>query len=268
MKIEGSNALITGASSGIGKAIAETLHKGGARVWGTSRNPDELEWPPGIQPLKLNIESPELIEEAWDSQGLEQLGFNIVVNNAGYGVFGRFSESLFEDWERQVSTMLIGTMKLCRLALPGLIERKGCLVNVSSIAVDFPVPYMSGYNAAKAGLSGFTESLIIETSASGMLAIDFRPGDIKTSFNRNMLKKIGKNANEGCVDKVWKRIEERISKSPEPIVAAEKLVRCIQQNQSGTIRAGTFFQSFLAPLLSRLATKNLARAGNVAYYTK
>lgn len=268
MEIKGLNALVTGASSGIGRAVAIELANQGAQVWGTSRNPQQIEWPSGIVPLQLNIEGPDLIEEAWQSQSMEGIGFNLIVNNAGYGVFGRYAETLFEDWEKQLNALLIGTMKVCRLALPGLIERKGCLVNVSSIAVDFPVPFMSAYNSSKAGLSAFSESLIIETSSSGMRVIDFRPGDIKTDFNRNMVRNLGKNTNEGCMDRVWERIEDRISKSPEPKVVAEKLLKCIRRDKSGTIRAGTFFQANLAPLLSRLVTRRLARSGNIAYYTK
>lgn len=268
MEINGLKALVTGASSGIGKAIALELEAHGARVWGTSRNPDRVEWPSGIRPLRLNIDGPKQVEEAWESQSMDRVGFDIVVNNAGYGVFGRYAETPFEDWEHQLTALLIGTMKLSRLVLPGLIERKGVLVNVSSIAADFPVPYMSAYNVAKAGLSAFTESVLIETSSSGMRSIDFRPGDIKTDFNRNMVRKLGKNTNEGCMGKVWRRIEDRISKSPEPKKVAEKLLKCIQRDKSGTIRAGTFFQATLAPLLSRLVSRRLARSGNIAYYTK
>ncbi len=269
------NALVTGASSGIGKAIAIELVENGARVWGTSREPERVEWPIGIRPLKLNIDRPEFVDEAWKLQGIGAIGFDIVVNNAGYGVFGRYAESAFEVWEKQLEAMLSGTLKLCHLVLPELIKRRGCLVNVSSLASEFPVPFMSAYNVAKAGISAFSESLIVETSSSGMHVIDFRPGDIKTDFNRNMVKNLSKNSigsslnvNEGCTGKVWRRIEERISKSPEPIEVARKLIKCIQLDKSGTIRAGTFFQATLAPLLSRLVSRKLVRSGNIAYYTK
>jgi NAD(P)-dependent dehydrogenase (short-subunit alcohol dehydrogenase family) len=268
MEIKGVNALVTGASSGIGRAIAIELVENGARVWGTSREPGNVEWPTGVQPLKLSLDRPDLVDEAWESQSMDLIGFDLIVNNAGYGVFGRYVDVPFEVWEKQIQALLAGTMKLCQLALPGLIERRGCLVNVSSIAADFPVPFMSAYNVSKAGLSAFTESVIIETSASGMKAIDFRPGDIKTGFNRNMVRNLGKNTNEGCMGKVWRRIEERVLKSPEPKMVATKLIKCIQRDKSGTIRAGTFFQATLAPLLSRLVTRSLARSGNIAYYTK
>ncbi len=268
MEIKGSKALVTGASSGIGRAIAEQLRANGAEVWGTSRNPPGEGWPDGVTPLILELGSSDSIEAAWRSQSMDSIGFDIVVNNAGYGAFGRFAEIDFEDWEAQVRALLVGTMKVSRLALPGLVERSGYLVNVSSLAADFPVIFMSGYNAAKAGLSGFTESLVIEFKTSGLKVVDFRPGDIRSSFNANMLQKTGKNPEEGCVTRVWRRIEERLSASPEPEFAARKLVACISRDQVGTIRVGTFFQARVAPLLARLAPTSLTRAANVAYYTK
>ena len=268
MEIKGVNALVTGASSGIGKAIAIELVENGAQVWGTSQEPGRIDWQTGVRPLKLSLDRPDYVDEAWESQSMDLIGFDIIVNNAGYGTFGRYEEVPFEVWEKQVQALLTGTMKLCRLALPGLIKRRGCLVNVSSIAADFPVPFMSAYNVSKAGLSAFTESVIIETNSSGMRTIDFRPGDIKTGFNRNIVRNLGKNVNEGCMGKVWKRLEARATKSPEPIVVAKKLIKCIQRDKTGTIRAGTFFQATLAPLLSRLVTRNLLRSGNIAYYTK
>ncbi len=195
-----------------------------------------------------------------------EIGFDIVVNNAGSGAFGRFDELDFETLKAQIDTLLIGTMKLSRLAWPGLKKRKGYLVNVSSLAVEFPVPFMSGYNAGKAGLSAFTESLIIEAAGEGLSVIDFRLGDFNTSFNESVVRKTGKNINTGCVDTVWGTIEKRNSQSPPPKLAAEKLVKCINRDRSGTIRSGTFFQSILAPFLSRISPLNLVRFVNLSYY--
>lgn len=268
MRLKGSKALVTGASGGIGEAIASRFLSEGAEVWGTSRNPETTSWVPGIRPLRLDISCVSRIEADWNEQGLDTVEFDIVVNNAGSGVFGRFAQTEFGDWKSQIEMLLVGTMKMTRLALPGLIERKGYLVNVSSLAVDFPVPFMSAYNASKAGLSAFTESVILETQSSGMKAIDLRPGDIKTGFNCNMTVKSGKIENQGCMNKVWKRIEKRIGESPSPELVADKLCKAIRKDKSGVIRAGTRFQAFLAPLLLRLVPASWSRAGNISYYTK
>ena len=268
MQLTGTKALVTGASSGIGKAIASRFLGEGVEVWGTSRDPDSARLLPDIHSARLDIGCTNQIDADWHSQGLDKIDFDIVVNNAGSGVFGRFSTSDFDNWQSQIETLLVGTMKVTRLALPNLIERKGYLVNVSSLAAEFPVPFMSAYNAAKAGLSAFTESVILETQASGMRALDLRPGDIKSEFNKNMTVKRGKIENQGCMNKVWSRIEKRISESPSPDVVADKLCQAIQKDRTGIVRVGTRFQAVLAPLICRLVPGSWARAGNISYYTK
>ena len=268
MRLKGSKALVTGASSGIGKAIALRLLSEGAEVWGTSRDPVTARLLTGIHPLRLDISCVKQIDADWHAQGMDAIDFDIVVNNAGSGVFGRFSTSDFEEWQSQVETLLIGTMKVTRLALPNLIERKGYLVNVSSLAAEFPVPFMSAYNASKAGLSAFTESVILEAQASGLKAMDLRPGDIKTAFNSNIMVKNGKIENQGCMNKVWSKIEARIGESPLPETVADKLCQAIQKDRTGIVRVGTRFQAVLAPLICRLIPGKWARAGNISYYTK
>lgn len=268
MEIRGAKVLVTGASRGIGKAIAEALLARGALVWGASRDPGKATWSKGVRPLQLDLGSCSGIEAAWKSQNMEALGFDIVINNAGSGAFGRFDEVDFEVWKAQVAILLLGPMKLSRLALPGLSARGGYLVNVSSLAVEFPIPFMSAYNAAKAGLSAFSESLIIESFGSDLKVIDLQLGDIKTAFNDSIVKEMGKNKIGVCADTVWKRIEKRISKSPTPESVVAKLLRCIQGDKIGVIRAGTFFQTALAPLFSRLAPQKLIRMINRSYYGK
>ena len=268
MRLKGSKALVTGASSGIGKAIALRLLSEGAEVWGTSRDPGAARLLPGIQSVRLDISCVKQIDADWHNQGLDTIDFDIVVNNAGGGVFGRFSTSDFEDWQSQVETLLTGTMKVTRLVLPNLIDRKGYLVNVSSLAAEFPVPFMSAYNASKAGVSAFTESVILETQASGLKTIDLRPGDVRSEFNKNMTVKRGKIENQGCMNNVWRRIEEGVNKSPLPDVVADKLCEAIQKDRTGIVRVGSRFQAVLAPLICRLIPGSWARAGNISYYTK
>ena len=268
MEVSGAKALVTGASRGVGLAIAKALLEKGAMVWGTSRVPEEVNWPEGVTPLRMDLSSSEAIETAWLDQGLGEIEFDIVVNNAGSGAFARYEELPFETWEAQIDLLLLGAMKIARLALPGLKERKGYLVNVGSLAAEFPIPFMSAYNAAKAGLSAFTESLVIESVGSGLKVVNLELGDLKTDFNRSVVVKIGKNEIGVCADTVWKRIERRISSSPTPDIAANQLLRCIEKEKIGRIRAGSRFQTIFAPLFSRLAPRNLIRTINISYYGK
>ena len=206
MRLKGSKALVTGASSGIGKAIALRLLSEEAEVWGTSRDPEAARFVPGIQSVRLDISCVKQIDADWHTQGLDTIDFDIVVNNAG-AVFLAFPLRL-RGLAVPSRDSLGGTMKVTRLVLPNLIDRKGYLVNVSSLAAEFPVPFMSAYNASKAGLSAFTESVILESQASGLKAIDLRPGDVRSEFNKNMTVKRGKIEDQGCMNKVWRRIEK------------------------------------------------------------
>lgn len=268
MELKGARALVTGASRGVGQAIARALLEEGSLVWGTSRSPESVEWPDGLSPVRLDLASPEAIETAWREQGLGDLEFDIVVNNAGAGAFGRFEDLSFAEWEQQIDTLLIGSMKVAHLALPALKAKGGYLVNVGSLAAEFPVPFMSSYNAAKAGVTAFSESLAIEAVGTDLKVVNLELGDFKTDFNHSVVKKISKNEIGVCADTVWKRIERRISVSPTPDTAANQLLRCIQKEKKGLIRSGTRFQTFWAPLFSRLAPRKLIRIFNISYYGK
>ena len=112
---------------------------------------------------------------------------DILINNAGFGVFGGFVEKDFAVWQRQIEIMLVNTARLSHAALRVMLRRnRGALVNVSSLAAEFPLPYQSAYNLVKAGLSALSESLILETRGTGVIVIDFRPGDYRTDFEASV----------------------------------------------------------------------------------
>ena len=103
------------------------------------------------------------------------------------GCLAEFETTSAADWQAQIDAMLGATLRITHAAYRGMRERnKGCLVNVSSLAAEFPLPFMSGYNVAKAGLSALSESLLFESRGSAVSVIDFRPGDYRTSFNQAM----------------------------------------------------------------------------------
>jgi short-subunit dehydrogenase len=266
-------AFITGASAGLGQAFAEMLLAEGVKVWGTARDLSRLAplaARAGFRAVELDLEKPDDAEAAFASAAIEAGGsFDLVVNNAGYGIFAPFAEVDHAVWQTQIDAMLGTTSRLTQAALRGMATRnRGCIVNVSSLATDFPIPFMSGYNVVKAGLSALTESLIFETRGTGIVVIDFRPGDLRTGFNRAMQPKSTFAAAEGraSLDRVWQTLEKNLNTAPAPSYAVRGLRKALLRRKSGTVRCGAFFQAQLAPFLVRFAPAWLRRAFTARYF--
>ncbi len=266
-------AFVTGASGGLGRAFTEMLLGEGVHVWGTSRDAGRLtalasRHPAAFTPVVLDLAAPAAGEAAFTRAAAAAGGaFDLVINNAGYGVFGAFEQCDAAVWAAQLQAMLVATVTLSHAALrPMRVRNRGCLVNISSLAVDFPLPYMSGYNAAKAGLSAFSESLVVETRGSGVTVVDFRPGDFRTDFNQTM-QSVSPVANTAApqLARVWAALERNLSAGPAPARAAADLRRALLQGRRGTVRSGSFFQARLAPWFARVAPAGLRR-GVTAWY--
>ena len=265
-------AFVTGASTGLGRAFAEMLLAEGVQVWGTSRDPArlrELAAPPGARftPVALDLrDGPEagriFQREAAHAGGG---GFDLVINNAGYGVFGQFAATAFDVWREQMEVMLINTARLSHAALrPMLARDRGALVNISSLAAEFPLPFQSAYNIAKAGLTALNESLIIETAGTRVVVLDVRPGDYRTDFEPSVLRPPGETTPR--MARGWAAFAAMMRTGPEPAHAAESLRRALLRNRSGTVRTGRFFQAVVGPLLARFGSLPLRRKVQQRYY--
>jgi uncharacterized protein len=259
-------AFVTGASSGLGAAFVEMLLADGVRVWGTARDPARLVARESFFPVALDLADPVTAEKnLLHAAGAAGGAFDLVINNAGYGVFGPFAAADFAIWQAQLDAMMLATLRLAHAALrPMLARRRGCLVNVSSLAAEFPLPFMSGYNVAKAGLSAFSESLAFETRGTGVSVIDFRPGDYRTPFNQAMHRRSAE-LNE-IETRAWRRLEANLLAAPRPARAAADLRCALLHGRSGTVRSGSFLQACLAPLFARMAPRVLLRAALRIYY--
>lgn len=250
-------ALVTGGSSGIGKAIAEALDRDGVPVVATARDPQRVESRGGIvgEALELatvgTVGGPEALVAALnrivDRHGVPDL----LVNNAGFGHFGFFGGQTEAGIRGQLSILLEGPIWTVQHLLPFIRDKGGgAVVNVASLAAELPMPGFAVYNAAKAGLAQFTRSLILEGRGDGIQYLDFRPGDFRTSFNR--AAGVDERLLEGDEATVWAAVEEHLNAAPEPEIAARALIRGLRRGRSGTVRTGTFFQARVAVLGTRL----------------
>ncbi len=178
--------LITGSSSGIGKATAIFFQQKGWNVIATMRNPEneqELQKLDNVKLVKLDVTDEQSIENAVKESISLFGGVDVVLNNAGYGTVGAFESATQAQIKRQFETNLFGLMNVTRAFLPHFRSKKsGLFVNISSIggAVTFPV--FSLYHATKWALEGFSESLAYELGALGIGVKIVQPGGVKTDF--------------------------------------------------------------------------------------
>jgi NAD(P)-dependent dehydrogenase (short-subunit alcohol dehydrogenase family) len=174
--------LITGSSSGLGRASAELFAARGWRVVATMRAPERetaLRETAGIELVELDTTHPDRIAEVAAAFGNQ---VDVVFNNAGYGMTGPL-EGLSEDQIlRIVNTNLLGTIRMTKAFLPYMRHRRGLFINTTSIGGLIAVPFNSMYHATKWGVEGFSEAMAMELSRLGVGVKIVEPGGMKTDF--------------------------------------------------------------------------------------
>jgi NADP-dependent 3-hydroxy acid dehydrogenase YdfG len=189
----GATALVTGASSGIGEAIATRLAGGDCRVVCAGRSSDVLaalceRLGSGAHPLELDVTDPESVESILTRLPDEWREVDILVNNAGHDEGGRrrFDEGSAEQWARIIETNVTGLIRTTRALIPGMIARdRGHVVNIGSIAG--LTPYATGtiYSGSKHAVHGFSESLRLDFAGTGVRVTEIMPGLVRTNFALN-----------------------------------------------------------------------------------
>jgi NAD(P)-dependent dehydrogenase (short-subunit alcohol dehydrogenase family) len=178
--------LVTGASSGIGQAVASAFAAKGFEVFGTSRNPQRTEPIAGVELVQLDVADAASVAAAV-STVLQRAGrIDILVNNAGVGVFGAAEETSITQAQELFDTNFFGLVRLTREVLPHLrAQGSGRIINVGSVLGFLPSPYGSFYAASKHAVEGYSESLDHETREFGVRVSVVEPGYTSTSFESN-----------------------------------------------------------------------------------
>ncbi len=178
--------LITGCSSGIGRATAIEAAARGHRVFATARNPEtlrDLESRGRIRALALDVTDAASIRDAVASVLAEAGQVDALVNNAGYGQYGAAEDVTAEEWKRQFDVNLFGAIEAARAVLPAMREkRRGTIVNVSSVAGKIAIPFAAPYCASKHALEAFSDALRIEVAPFGIRVAVIEAGPIETRF--------------------------------------------------------------------------------------
>jgi uncharacterized protein len=184
-------ALVTGASGGIGKGLAEQFARDGHNLVLAARSVDKLQQLAqalsqrhGVQALavRADLEAPDGARRLFDDVRSQGIQLSALVNNAGYGLFGEFKNSKLDDELRMMQLNMTSLTVLSKLFLPDLLASKGQLLNVASTAAFQPGPYMAVYYATKAYVLSFTEALAGELEGSGVTVMALCPGPTASGF--------------------------------------------------------------------------------------
>ena len=180
--------LITGVSGGLGRALAEEAARAGHKVIGTLRKADQV---PGFDALcpgytrgmVLDVNHHDAVSAAVNSLLAEYGGIDVLVNNAGYGLFGAIEETAMEEARAQMETNFFGVLAMCQALIPSMRERRrGRIIQISSIAGFRGTNGLGIYNASKFALEGMSEALAQELQPFGIHVTLVEPGPFRTAW--------------------------------------------------------------------------------------
>ena len=260
---------LTGASSGIGRAIAHALIAGGDEVWGTSRNLERIPKMPRWHAVRLDLADPLSVEAAFNAALTDAGYFDVVINNAGAGHFDAAEFLPMETIASQFQVLVFGQIQLIQLALRHMQARgEGLVINVTSLASRLPVPFMAAYNAAKAALASFTMSIQLELGNSRVHVVDLQPADIRTEFNQGVSKSARVDRRyDAKVARTWEVVERVMKNAPGPDLVAQHVLKLVNADRPPPrVTVGDAFQSKIAPLIFRFLPQRLRLWGLKRYY--
>ncbi|NVB43267.1 SDR family oxidoreductase [Pseudenhygromyxa sp. WMMC2535] len=181
--------LVTGASSGLGRAAAARLAAAGHRVYGSSRAPARVASPPaGVHMLTMDIDDDESVAAGVATVLAEAGRIDVLINNAGISVVGSIEDTSMPELRRQLETNLLGLIRVTRAVLPTMrAQASGKILNVSSLAGMLALPFQGYYSASKFAVEGLTRALRLELRPFGVQACTIAPGDFRTEITTNRI---------------------------------------------------------------------------------
>jgi len=260
--------LVTGASSGIGLAIAKSLVEHGHEVWGTSRDLERIPKMPRLHPIRLDLADRHSIEDAFRSTLAEAGYLDVLINNAGAGHFGPAEVLPLEVIASQFQILVFGQIQLMQLALQHMHPHgEGLIINITSLASRLPVPFMAAYNSAKAALASFTMSIQLEFAHPRVRIVDLQPGDIRTEFNQSVIVNDDVDRDHPKIAKTWEVVERNMKNAPGPDLVARQVLTLIQSVEPPPrLTVGNVFESKIAPLIFKFLPQRVRIWGLKRYY--
>ena len=223
--------LITGASSGIGKAIAEFLQRKGFTVFGTSRNPEKFIDKVTFPLISLDVRNTASISSAV-TEVLDRTGkIDILINNAGVGITGPLEEIPDDEINKAFEINYFGPLKMIKAVLPGMRKRRsGFIINITSIAGYMGLPFRGIYSASKAALELTTEAFRMELKDFNIKMSNVAPGDFATNIasGRYHAPVLEHSPYRGSYGKTLELMDEHVAKGQHPEIIAKAIFHIIK----------------------------------------
>lgn len=236
--------MVTGASSGIGKATAKQLIKEGHIVYGVARRIEKMQdlTELGGYSIAMDITNEEQIQAAVEQIINEQGRIDVLVNNAGYAEYGPVEQVSMDDARRQFEVNIFGLASLTQKVIPFMRQRKsGTIINVSSVGGKIYTPFGAWYHATKHALEGWSDSLRLEMKPFGVDVVIVQPGAIKTEFGDVMYQPMMDRAMGSAYEKTAVALAdatmgayERPGAASHPDVIAEVISEAIEARRPKT----------------------------------
>ncbi|MBD3724171.1 MAG: SDR family oxidoreductase [Flavobacteriaceae bacterium] len=238
---------ITGASSGIGKAIGEFLLVKGYKVYGTSRNPENVKQS-SIKLVALDVRNVESIRTAIQTVLEKEGKIDVLINNAGVGITGPLEEIPTEEIRNNFETNLFGPIEVMKAVLPSMRQHKsGLIINITSIAGYMGLPFRSVYSASKGALELITEGIRMEVKPFNIHVTNVAPGDFATNIaaGRYHAPLVKGSAYKKTYGTTLEMMNEHVDAGSNPNEMAEAIFKVIlSQNPKVHYKVGAFMQKF------------------------
>jgi NAD(P)-dependent dehydrogenase (short-subunit alcohol dehydrogenase family) len=236
-------ALVTGASSGMGKVIAQQLLKDGLNVVVAARRVDKMDdlRAAGAHPIALDVSKEESLKAAVETINSEFGGVDVLVNNAGFGLYGAVEDIPMENARYQLDVNVFGAARLIQLVLPYMREqRSGKIINISSMGGKIYTPLGAWYHASKHALEGFSDCLRLEVAPFGIDVVVVEPGIIQTAFGEVLSEPLKEMSGNGAYADLVNKLVEGTAESYEsgmgssPQVIADVVSKAIKARRPKT----------------------------------
>ena len=250
-------ALITGCSSGIGRALADAFQSAGYQVWATARRDEDVAvlGQAGFRGVLLDVNDEPAVERLAERLQREAGGLDVLINNAGYGAMGPLLDGGSQAIRRQFETNVFAVVGVTRALFPALRTRRGLVVNIGSVSGVLVTPFAGAYCASKAAVHALNDALRLELAPFGIEVMEVQPGAIASNFGANASREMAAVVSE---DSAWGPLRQFIqaraaasqdNPTPASDFARELLAAAQKSPRPRLVRIGNGSRAL--PLLSR-----------------